>query len=154
MGYKVVALSSSSKKESFVKELGANVYVDGSKEDPATALQKLGGAAMIVVTTPDMEGVKSLVGGLDKGGTMLILGGGFLRSQPHPTPPLSRKTKNSCSWRRYLHPLRSTRHTQSFRPWMAVGACAGLRGGDCVCAAEGGGVSGADVAVGQGAGSV
>jgi len=80
MGYKVVALSSSGKKESFAKELGANVYVDGRKEDPATALQKLGGAAMIVVTTPDMEGVKSLVGGLDKGGKMLILGGGFLLS--------------------------------------------------------------------------
>lgn len=77
MGYKVVVLSSSGKKEAFAKELGANLYVDGSKEDPAAALQKLGGAAMIVVTAPDMEGAKSLVGGLDKGGKLLVLGGEF-----------------------------------------------------------------------------
>lgn len=77
MGYKVVALSSSSKKEAFAKELGADVYIDGSKEDPAAALQKLGGAAMIVYTAPDMEGVKNLVGGLDKGGKLLVLGGEF-----------------------------------------------------------------------------
>lgn len=75
MGYKVVALSSSGKKEAFAKELGADVYVDASKEDHATALQKLGGAAMIVATAPNMEGVKNLVGGLDKGGKILVLGG-------------------------------------------------------------------------------
>lgn len=85
MGYKVVVLSSSGKKEAFAKELGADVYVDGSKEDHAEVLQKLGGAAMVVVTAPDVEGVKNLVGGLDKGGKILILGGKWtLRSFQQP----------------------------------------------------------------------
>lgn len=75
MGYKVIALSSSNKKESFAKKLGADVYVDGSKEDHAEVLQKHGGAAMIVITAPDMEATKALVGGLAKGGKMLVLGG-------------------------------------------------------------------------------
>jgi len=116
MGYKVVVLSSSGKKEAFAKELGANVYVDRSKEDPAAALQKLGGAAMIVITAPDMEGAKSLVGGLDKGGKLLVLGGEFLPSclaippiLPNSTSLWPTKTENSRSGRRSLHPLGRTR---------------------------------------------
>ena len=88
MGYRVVALSSSGKKEQFAKEGGAHVYVDGSKEDHAEALQKLGGAALIVVTAPDMGAIKGLIGGLDKGGKLLVLGGKFCAATSFLQPPL------------------------------------------------------------------
>ena len=73
MGYKVVALSSSSSKEKFAKDLGAHVYVDGSKENHAEALTKMGGAAMIVSTAPNPDIVGDLVNGLGAGGKLVLL---------------------------------------------------------------------------------
>ncbi|CAL8574074.1 hypothetical protein XPA_000047 [Xanthoria parietina] len=73
MGYRVVALSSSSAKEQFAKDLGASEYIDGSKEDQAEALQKLGGASMIVSTAPSPETIGKLVGGLAFVGKLVIL---------------------------------------------------------------------------------
>ncbi|KAA6409241.1 MAG: alcohol dehydrogenase [Lasallia pustulata] len=73
MGYRVIALSSSASKEKFAKDLGASDYVDGSKEDHSEALQKLGGAALIVVTAPDPALVSNLIYGLGVLGKLLIL---------------------------------------------------------------------------------
>ncbi|KAL8726980.1 MAG: hypothetical protein Q9166_006343 [cf. Caloplaca sp. 2 TL-2023] len=73
MGYRVVALSSSGAKEKFARELGATDYIDGSKEDHAEALQKLGGASLIVSTVPSPETIGKLVGGLGILGKLLIL---------------------------------------------------------------------------------
>ncbi|KAI9716237.1 MAG: hypothetical protein M1812_005462 [Candelaria pacifica] len=73
MGYRVVALSSSGSKEKFAKDLGAHDYVDGSKEDAASALMKIGGAALVVATAPNPEAMASLVGGLAPGGKLLVL---------------------------------------------------------------------------------
>ena len=75
MGYRVVALSSSGAKEKFAKELGASDYIDGSKEDHGEALQKLGGAALIVTTAPNTEVMKGLIHGLGPLGKLLILAG-------------------------------------------------------------------------------
>ena len=73
MGYKVVALSSSGAKEKFAMDLGAHVYVDGSKEDHAEALQKMGGADMIVSTAPNPEIMGGLVNGLGAQGKLVLL---------------------------------------------------------------------------------
>lgn len=73
MGYRVIALSSSGAKEQFAKDLGASHYIDGSKEDQAEALQKLGGASLIVSTAPSPETIGRLVGGLGILGKLLIL---------------------------------------------------------------------------------
>lgn len=73
MGYKVVALSSSGAKEKFAMDLGAHVYVDGSKEDHAEALQKMGGADMIVSTAPNPEIMGDLVNGLGAQGKLVLL---------------------------------------------------------------------------------
>ena len=80
MGYRVVALSSSASKEKFAKELGASEYIDGSKQDHGEALQKMGGAALIVTTAPNTEVMKSLIHGLGPLGKLLILAGKFSRS--------------------------------------------------------------------------
>ncbi len=73
MGCKVVALSSSAAKEKFAKDLGAHVYIDGSKENHAEALQKMGGAAMIVSTAPNPEIMGDLVNGLGAQGKLVLL---------------------------------------------------------------------------------
>ncbi|MCJ1474798.1 hypothetical protein MMC13_003458 [Lambiella insularis] len=73
MGYKVAALSSSGSKEKFARELGANEYLDASRVDHAEGLQKLGGAAMIVVTAPNPEIIGSLLEGLGIQGKLLVL---------------------------------------------------------------------------------
>lgn len=73
LGFKVVALSSSDKKEKFARELGADEYINASKEDPCEALQKLGGAALIVATAPDPDAISLLTGGLQVGGKLLVL---------------------------------------------------------------------------------
>ncbi len=73
MGYRTVALSSSGSKERFAKELGAIDYIDGSKENHAEALQKIRGAALIVVTAPNPSIMGELLGGLAPQGKLLIL---------------------------------------------------------------------------------
>ncbi|KAI9878853.1 MAG: hypothetical protein M1830_010325 [Pleopsidium flavum] len=76
MGYRVVALSSSGSKEEFAKKLGAHDYIDGSKVDTVEALKKLGGAALIVATSPDTKTMGPLLGGLNATGKLLVLGVG------------------------------------------------------------------------------
>ena len=73
MGYRVVALSSSSSKESFARDLGASEYLDGSKVNHAEGLQKLGGAALIVSTAPNPQAMSELQGGLEAMGKLLLL---------------------------------------------------------------------------------
>ena len=73
MGFKVVALSSTGSKEKFAKELGAHVYVDASKENHAEALTKMGGAAMIVSTAPNLDIMGDLANGLAPRGKLILL---------------------------------------------------------------------------------
>lgn len=73
MGYRTVALSTSSNKKDFAHQLGATDYIDTSKENAAEALQKMGGASLIVVTAPNPEVMGPLVAGLGPLGKLLIL---------------------------------------------------------------------------------
>lgn len=73
MGYEVVALSSGSDKKDFATKLGAHHYIDTKSEDPVQALQKLGGADLVVATAPNPEAIGPLVGGLAPGGKLLAL---------------------------------------------------------------------------------
>ncbi|KAL9116716.1 MAG: hypothetical protein Q9187_006756, partial [Circinaria calcarea] len=72
-GYRVVALSRNSQKEKFARELGAHEYIDASKGDTGEALQKLGGASLIVATAPSAEVMTPLLKGLGMLGKLLIL---------------------------------------------------------------------------------
>jgi D-arabinose 1-dehydrogenase-like Zn-dependent alcohol dehydrogenase len=73
MGFKTVALSSGDSKRALATELGAHIYVDSSKEDPATALQALGGASVIASTAPNAKTIGPLVNGLGVNGKLLLL---------------------------------------------------------------------------------
>lgn len=74
-GYRVVALSRDSKKEKFARELGAHEYIDESKVNGAEALQKMGGASMIVTTALSAAAISPLIKGLGPLGKLLVLSG-------------------------------------------------------------------------------
>lgn len=74
-GWRVVALSRGSEKEAFARELGAHEYIDITKEEAGEALQKLGGASLIVATTPSADAIPGLLKGLGLLGKLLILSG-------------------------------------------------------------------------------
>ncbi|KAF5243407.1 hypothetical protein FANTH_8229 [Fusarium anthophilum] len=73
MGYTVVAMSAGSEKKDFAMKLGAHHYIDSSKQDPCEALQKLGGANMILSTAPNAEAVSPLTAGLAALGKLVVL---------------------------------------------------------------------------------
>lgn len=75
MGFRTVALSTNDSKREFARQLGANDFINTSKEDASEALQKMGGASCIVVTAPSPAVMGPLVGGLGPRGKLLILAG-------------------------------------------------------------------------------
>lgn len=77
-GYRVVALSRDAQKEKFARALGAHEYIDASKVDAGEALQKLGGASLIVTTAPTADSMTPLLKGLGILGKLLILSGKHL----------------------------------------------------------------------------
>jgi len=73
MGYKTVAISSSSEKKDFAMQLGAHEYIDASQGDIGEALQKMGGASCIIFTAPNQKLIPPLLQGLGPLGKLLIL---------------------------------------------------------------------------------
>ncbi|KAF2028803.1 alcohol dehydrogenase [Setomelanomma holmii] len=96
LGYRTVALSTSSNKEDFAAQLGATDYIDTSKESAADALQKMGGASLIVVTAPNPEVMGPLVAGLGPLGKLLILAP--VGEVPINTVPLIMKGASVHGW--------------------------------------------------------
>jgi D-arabinose 1-dehydrogenase-like Zn-dependent alcohol dehydrogenase len=74
-GYRVVVVSRDGEKEKFARELGAHEYIDASKEDVCEALQRRGGASLIVSTAPSASLMTSLLEGLNFLGKVLIVSG-------------------------------------------------------------------------------
>jgi NADPH2:quinone reductase len=73
-GYETVALSRSPDKHEYALELGADHFVDASEEDPAEALQALGGARVVLGTAPSAAAAESIVGGLGVDGELVMVG--------------------------------------------------------------------------------
>jgi D-arabinose 1-dehydrogenase-like Zn-dependent alcohol dehydrogenase len=74
MGFRTVAVARGAEKELLAKKLGAAAYIDSTAQDPAAALQSLGGAKAVVATATDGDAMSALVGGLDINGTLLVIG--------------------------------------------------------------------------------
>src|ERR1700686_504416 len=77
MGFRTVAIGRGKDKETLARKLGAAEYVDSGAGDPSAALQKLGGAHVILSTAPDSKSISALVDGLAGNGTLLGGGAGF-----------------------------------------------------------------------------
>ncbi len=72
MGFETVALGRGKDKEPLAKKLGAHHYIDSGIGDAAAALQKLGGARVILATAPDAQAISALVEGLSVNGNLVV----------------------------------------------------------------------------------
>jgi len=77
MGFRTVAIGRGGDKQALAKKLGAHQYIDTSAGNPAQALQKLGGANLILATAPDSKSISALVDGLGPRGVLLVVGAGL-----------------------------------------------------------------------------
>src|SRR5438034_2599697 len=73
-GYRVAAVSRGKENEPLATKLGAHIYIDSAVGDPAEALQKLGGARVILATAPAAKPMTALIGGLGTNGKMIVVG--------------------------------------------------------------------------------
>jgi len=73
MGCEVTALSTSADKEDLAMDLGASHFIDASTTDAADALQAMGGADLILATAPNSAAITSVVGGLGRDGSLVIV---------------------------------------------------------------------------------
>lgn len=76
-GYKVAAIGRGSENAELATKLGAHVYIDSNSTKPAEALQKLGGARVILATAPSSKAMSELIDGLGPNGKLLVIGATF-----------------------------------------------------------------------------
>jgi propanol-preferring alcohol dehydrogenase len=77
MGFEVAAIGRGSDKADLAKKLGAHHYIDGAAGGAADALQALGGATVVLVTSSSGgKTVSDIVKGLRAGGVVIVLGAG------------------------------------------------------------------------------
>jgi propanol-preferring alcohol dehydrogenase len=74
MGLRTVAIGGGPDKEHLAQKLGAHIYIDAKAEDAAAALQKLGGADVILATAPSGAAIGSLLPGLKTRGKLAVVG--------------------------------------------------------------------------------
>ncbi len=86
MGYRAVAIARGGDKEPLARQLGAAHYVDSQAGDPATALQKLGGAQAILATVTHGPAMSAVLGGLAPRGRLMVLGASH---EPLTVPPMT-----------------------------------------------------------------
>jgi len=73
-GYKVAAIGRGSENAALAKKLGASVYIDNNVTNAAEALQKLGGAQVILATAPSSKAMSELINGLGPNGKLMVVG--------------------------------------------------------------------------------
>lgn len=73
MGMRTVAISHSDNKKELAEKLGAQHFINTNNEDPAKALQKLGGARLILATAPVSSAITAVVDGLGIDGKVLMV---------------------------------------------------------------------------------
>jgi D-arabinose 1-dehydrogenase-like Zn-dependent alcohol dehydrogenase len=74
MGFRTVAIARGKDKEPLAKKLGAHRYIDSQAEDPGEALQKLGGAKIVLATVTSGNAMTPAIAGLGIDGKLIILG--------------------------------------------------------------------------------
>ncbi|HXB24053.1 MAG TPA: alcohol dehydrogenase [Gemmatimonadaceae bacterium] len=73
-GYKVVAIGRGADTGPLALKLGANVYVDTESTNAVEALQKMGGAQVILATAPSSKAMSELINGLGPNGELIVIG--------------------------------------------------------------------------------
>src|ERR1700722_14358843 len=73
-GFRTIAVNRGRDKEALARSLGAHDYIDSGANDPAQALQAMGGAKAIIATVTSAEAMQAISGGLGVNGTMMVIG--------------------------------------------------------------------------------
>jgi D-arabinose 1-dehydrogenase-like Zn-dependent alcohol dehydrogenase len=73
-GYKVAAIGLGAADAAPAKELGASEYIDSKATNAAQALQKLGGAKVILATAPSSKAASALIDSLAPNGKLMVIG--------------------------------------------------------------------------------
>jgi D-arabinose 1-dehydrogenase-like Zn-dependent alcohol dehydrogenase len=76
-GYQVAAIGRGPENAALAKKLGASVYIDSKSTNAAEALQKLGGARVILATAPSSKAMSELIDGLGPNGKLMVIGAAF-----------------------------------------------------------------------------
>jgi D-arabinose 1-dehydrogenase-like Zn-dependent alcohol dehydrogenase len=76
-GYKTAAIGRGAENASLAKKLGASEYIDSQTTKAAEALQKLGGARVILATAPSSKAMSELIDGLGPNGKLVVIGATF-----------------------------------------------------------------------------
>src|SRR5438067_6662445 len=92
MGFRTIAVSRGAEKRELAQQLGAHEYVDTERVAAAEALQRLGGADLVLATAPNNEAIASTVDGLKARGKLLIVAAPFEPLQISALTLLSGKT--------------------------------------------------------------
>jgi D-arabinose 1-dehydrogenase-like Zn-dependent alcohol dehydrogenase len=85
MGFRTVAIGRGGDKQALAKKLGAHAYIDTIASSPAEALQKMGGAHVILATAPDSKSISAVFDGLGPRGSLIVVGADV---QPLAVTPL------------------------------------------------------------------
>lgn len=73
-GYKVAAIGRGTDDAPLAKKLGASFYIDSRAERPAEALQRHGGAQVILATAPSSKAMSEIIDGLGPNGRLMVVG--------------------------------------------------------------------------------
>lgn len=84
-GYKVAAIGRGSESGALAKKLGASVYIDNKVTNATEALQKMGGARVILGTAPSSKAMSELFDGLAPNGKLMVIG---VESDPIQVTPV------------------------------------------------------------------
>jgi D-arabinose 1-dehydrogenase-like Zn-dependent alcohol dehydrogenase len=74
MGFRTIAIGRGGDKEALAKNLGAHAYIDTTAGPAAEALQKKGGAQVILATAPDSKSISAVFDGLGPHGSLIVVG--------------------------------------------------------------------------------
>jgi alcohol dehydrogenase/propanol-preferring alcohol dehydrogenase len=77
MGFRTIAIARGKDKEPLSRQLGAHHYIDSQAGNVAEALQKLGGAKIVLATATNAEAMAATMGGLALDGRLIVLGADF-----------------------------------------------------------------------------
>jgi D-arabinose 1-dehydrogenase-like Zn-dependent alcohol dehydrogenase len=73
-GYKVAAIGRGADDAHLAKKLGASFYIDSRAERAAEALQRQGGAQVVLATAPSAKAMSELIDGLAPNGKLMVIG--------------------------------------------------------------------------------
>ena len=73
-GFRVAAVGRGSEGEPLARKLGASLYIDNKSTNAAEALEKLGGAQVILATAPSSKAMSDAFDGLAPNGKLMVVG--------------------------------------------------------------------------------